>query len=93
MKKKPTTPITKIRTGTGDKGTTYLRHPDLPKSDSLVDFVGDLDEANSAISMAVAQVGHNGMADDLFSCQHALFDIGAGVHTQMMQPLRKLTSI
>ena len=81
MKKKPTNPITKIRTGTGDKGTTYLRHPDLPKSDSLVDFVGDLDEANSAIAMSVTQVQHNGMADDLFTCQRALFDIGAGVHT------------
>ena len=44
MKRKPNIAINKIRTATGDTGTTYLREPGLPKSDALVDFVGDLDD-------------------------------------------------
>jgi cob(I)alamin adenosyltransferase len=75
MKRKPNIVINKVRTGTGDTGTTYLREPRLPKSDALVDFVGDLDEANAALGAA---------ADETHcttSLQDVLFAIGAGVHT------------
>ena len=49
MAKKPENTITKIRTGYGDKGETFLVNPNVSKADPLVDFVGTLDEANAFI--------------------------------------------
>jgi len=75
MKRKPNIAINKVRTGTGDTGTTYLREPGLPKSDALVDFVGDLDEANAALGAASNE------AHCISALQATLFTLGAGAHT------------
>lgn len=45
MKRKAEHPLSKIRTGSGDKGTTFLKLPKVSKGSAEVEFVGDLDEA------------------------------------------------
>ena len=52
MKRKPKNPIHKVRTGSGDAGTTYLRTVGVPKSDPIVQFAGDVDEALCAMAKA-----------------------------------------
>ena len=90
MKRKPNTPITTVRTGTGDAGTTFLRTPGISKSDPIVDFVGDLDEACAALgrveigfdfgSVEECNIQHN--LSKLFSKTIVLmFEIGAMVHS------------
>ena len=92
MAKKPENTITKIRTGYGDKGETFLVNPNVSKADPLVDFVGTLDEANAFtgkikledifthnkdISIKVV----NRAVIHINSSQNLLFDIGAAVHS------------
>jgi cob(I)alamin adenosyltransferase len=71
--------LSRIYTKTGDSGTTALG--DLsraPKTDPRLAAYGDVDEANSAIGVAVTA---GGLADDirtlLLSIQNELFDVGA----------------
>ena len=45
QKRKPKTPLTSIRTGTGDGGETFFQGGMMSKDDALIDFVGDIDEA------------------------------------------------
>ncbi len=45
QKRKPKTPLTSIRTGTGDGGDTFFQGGMMPKDHALIDFVGDIDEA------------------------------------------------
>ena len=50
QKRKPKTPLTSIRTGSGDKGLTFLQQPGVSKASPIVDFVGTLDEACAALA-------------------------------------------
>jgi len=50
-KRKPKNPISKVRTGTGDSGITYFRGMELRKDDALIEFVGTLDEACTALAL------------------------------------------
>jgi cob(I)alamin adenosyltransferase len=82
--------LNKIYTRTGDAGTTGLVDGSrTSKSDPLIAAVGDVDEANSAIGMALAAL--NGAAPDdgsnaalaaqLTVIQNDLFDLGADLAT------------
>ena len=82
--------LTRIYTRTGDAGQTRLSDlSPVDKTDPRVEAYGDVDEANSAIGVALA-VG--GLPDDvaavLRSVQNEMFDLGADLST----PLRALTS-
>ena len=65
-------------TGSGDSGETgALGSRRLKKSDKLIVAIGDVDELNSAIGVAVTNLTDNHVADMLKSVQNSLFVIGA----------------
>ena len=90
MKRKPKNPITKIRTGTGDAGSTYLHDPDVSKASDIVQFAGELDEASASLGFVDIDHSHiscetvdiqiqmNGM---LNQTKEILFTIGAMIHS------------
>lgn len=77
--------LTKIYTRTGDKGTTGLGTGQrVSKSNARVMAYGEVDEANSAVGVAVAigeQAGSDAHAAAIVgvlrSVQHDMFDVGA----------------
>src|SRR5206468_1217416 len=78
--------LTRIYTKTGDDGTTALGDMSrAPKTDLRVTAYGDVDEANSAIGVAVAL---GGLRDDvaalLTAIQNDLFDVGADLCTPVV---------
>ena len=74
--------LNKIYTRTGDNGTTGLVDGSrVSKAAPLMAAIGDVDEANSAIGVAVAAVSHDGMAAALRRIQNDLFDLGADLAT------------
>lgn len=74
--------LNKIYTRTGDDGTTGLVDGSrVAKHDALMQAVGDVDEANSAIGVAVAALGSGEEADLLRRIQNDLFDLGADLAT------------
>ena len=82
--------LTRIYTRTGDAGETRLSDLSLvSKTDPRVEAYGDVDEANSAIGVALA-IG--GLPDDVATVlrrvQNEMFDLGADLST----PLRVRTS-
>lgn len=82
--------LTRIYTRTGDAGETRLSDlSTISKTDRRVEAYGDVDEANSAIGVALAT---GGLPDDiagvLRSVQNEMFDLGA----DLSNPLRAATS-
>lgn len=74
--------LNKIYTRTGDKGTTGLVDGSrLPKYAPRMQAVGDVDEANSAIGLAIVAMGAGEEADWLTVIQNDLFDLGADLAT------------
>lgn len=79
--------INKIYTRTGDDGSTGLVDGSrLSKADSRMQAIGDVDEANSAIGLAIAALESGGDDDkaliaDLRRIQNDLFDLGADIAT------------
>ncbi|MBK5264355.1 MAG: cob(I)yrinic acid a,c-diamide adenosyltransferase [Alphaproteobacteria bacterium] len=74
--------LNKIYTRTGDDGTTGLVGGSrVAKSDARMAAIGDVDEANSAIGIAVAALGKSAFADMLRRIQNDLFDLGADLAT------------
>lgn len=75
--------LNKIYTRTGDDGTTGLVDGSrIAKSAPLMDAVGDVDEANSAIGNAVAALHPNSDATAmLVRIQNEMFDLGADLAT------------
>src|SRR5205823_3681639 len=75
----------KVYTKTGDKGETSLfGGKRVPKYDIRVESYGTVDELNSAIGVAVAEVQSSkfkvqSIAKELIQIQHDLFDIGASL--------------
>jgi cob(I)alamin adenosyltransferase len=80
--------LTRIYTRTGDAGQTRLSDlSPVDKTDPRVEAYGDVDEANSAIGVALA-VG--GLPDDvaavLRNVQNEMFDLGADLSTPLRAP-------
>jgi cob(I)alamin adenosyltransferase len=74
--------LNKIYTRTGDDGTTGLVDGSrLPKYAARMQAVGDVDEANSAIGLAILAIGPGMEADWLTTIQNDLFDLGADLAT------------
>jgi cob(I)alamin adenosyltransferase len=71
-----------IYTRTGDGGTTGLVDGSrVSKSSALMQAIGDVDEANSAIGIAVVTLGDDPLAMALERIQNDLFDLGADLAT------------
>lgn len=74
--------LNKIYTRTGDDGTTGLVDGSrVSKSSALMQAIGDVDEANSAIGLAVIALGDQPLAVALIRIQNDLFDLGADLAT------------
>lgn len=79
--------LTKIYTRTGDAGTTRLGDmSETTKTDLRLAAYADVDEANSAIGVALA-LGHldADVAEVLTHVQNDLFDVGADLCTPVVQ--------
>ena len=91
--------LTRIYTKTGDAGQTHLGDMSrVQKTDPRLAAFADVDEANSAIGVAVALGSPApGLADLLRSVQNDLFDVGADLCTPIrpdpeFPPLRVTTA-
>ena len=76
--------LNRIYTRTGDAGTTGLVDGSrVSKADARMAAIGDVDEANSAIGVAIVALGAGAgaMADALTRIQNDLFDLGADIAT------------
>lgn len=74
--------LNKIYTRTGDDGTTGLVDGSrVAKHDARLAAMGDVDEANSAIGVAIAAIGEDYPARLLTTVQNDLFDLGADLAT------------
>ena len=76
--------LNRIYTRTGDDGTTGLVDGSrIAKTDSRLAAIGDVDEANSAIGVAVAALAADSpdTTDMLRRIQNDLFDLGADIAT------------
>ena len=74
--------LNKIYTRTGDDGTTGLVDGSrVAKSSARMALIGDVDEANSAIGVAIAALGSDPIVPDLTRIQNDLFDLGADFAT------------
>ena len=76
----------KIYTRTGDSGSTSLFNGErVPKSSVFIEALGDVDEANSCLGLALAFLPKEDffqrMRGQLEIIQHALFDVGAALAT------------
>jgi len=74
--------LNKIYTRTGDDGTTGLVDGSrLPKHAERMEAIGAVDEANSAIGLAVCALPGGDHAATLTRIQNDLFDLGADLAT------------
>ncbi|AKM08991.1 cob(I)yrinic acid a,c-diamide adenosyltransferase [Croceicoccus naphthovorans] len=74
--------LNKIYTRTGDDGTTGLVDGSrVPKHAARMDAIGAVDEANSAIGLAIAALDAGEGHDVLTRVQNDLFDLGADLAT------------
>jgi cob(I)alamin adenosyltransferase len=74
--------LTKIYTRTGDAGETGLVDGSrVAKSDARMAAIGDVDEANSTIGVALLDLGDEGQRAMLGRIQNELFDLGADLAT------------
>lgn len=74
--------LNRIYTRTGDAGTTGLVDGSrLSKADARMAAIGDVDEANSALGVAIAALGDGPLAQALIRIQNDLFDLGADIAT------------
>ncbi|KIU26598.1 cob(I)yrinic acid a c-diamide adenosyltransferase [Sphingomonas melonis] len=76
--------LNRIYTRTGDAGTTGLVDGSrVSKAAAVMQAIGDVDEANSAIGVAIAALQGAAPADRLLIIQNDLFDLGADIATPM----------
>ena len=74
--------LNKIYTRTGDGGTAGLVDGSrVSKSSLRMNAIGEVDEANAAIGVAIAALGGGETAYQLLSIQNELFDLGADIAT------------
>ncbi|MGN6590938.1 MAG: cob(I)yrinic acid a,c-diamide adenosyltransferase [Sphingomicrobium sp.] len=74
--------LNKIYTRTGDKGTAGLVDGSrVSKSSLRMTAIGEVDEANAAIGVAIALLEEGPISEQLREIQNDLFDLGADVAT------------
>jgi cob(I)alamin adenosyltransferase len=74
--------LNKIYTRTGDAGETGLVDGSrVSKADPLMAAIGDVDEANSAIGLAIEAGMDEALKEGLRRIQNELFDLGADLAT------------
>ena len=74
--------LNKIYTRTGDDGSSGLVDGSrVSKSSLRMTAIGEVDEANAAIGLALAALGSADPAEKLLRIQNDLFDLGADVAT------------
>jgi cob(I)alamin adenosyltransferase len=74
--------LNKIYTRTGDGGSAGLVDGSrVSKSSLRMAAIGEVDEANAAVGVAIAGLGSGDVADKLLRIQNDLFDLGADVAT------------
>jgi cob(I)alamin adenosyltransferase len=74
--------LNRIYTRTGDAGTTGLVDGSrVSKADARIAAIGDVDEANSAIGVALAHGPAGVVREELTRIQNDLFDLGADLAT------------
>jgi len=79
--------LSKIYTRTGDEGTTGLGDGSRrPKTDARVHCMGEVDELNSCIGLALSMMEDGPLQQVLFAVQHDLLDLGA----ELAQPGKTL---
>jgi len=71
-----------IYTRTGDKGTAGLVDGSrVSKASARMAAIGDVDEANASLGMAIALLGGDILGEQLRRIQNELFDLGADIAT------------
>ncbi len=74
--------LNKIYTKTGDDGTTGLVDGSrTAKNDARMVAIGDVDELNSALGLAICEVADAALVQSLRAIQNDLFDLGADLAT------------
>ena len=74
--------LNKIYTRTGDSGTAGLVDGSrVSKSSPRMAAIGEVDEANAAIGVALAALDDGSLSKPLLTIQNDLFDLGADVAT------------
>jgi len=74
--------LNKIYTRTGDGGTAGLVDGSrVSKAGPRMTAIGEVDEANAAVGLALASLGDEGLKAQLARIQNELFDLGADVAT------------
>jgi cob(I)alamin adenosyltransferase len=74
--------LNKIYTRTGDRGSAGLVDGSrVSKAGPRMAAIGEVDEANAAIGVAIAAIGAGETSDRLLRIQNDLFDLGADVAT------------
>ena len=74
--------LNKIYTRTGDGGSAGLVDGSrVSKSSLRMTAIGEIDEANAAVGVAIAALGPGEVTDTLLRIQNDLFDAGADVAT------------
>ena len=74
--------LNKIYTRTGDKGSAGLVDGSrVSKSSLRMTAIGEVDEANAAIGLAIAELDEGPVSGQLLEIQNDLFDLGADVAT------------
>ena len=74
--------LNSIYTRTGDKGTAGLVDGSrVSKSSERMAAIGDVDEANAAIGLAIAALSDDPLPDQLRRIQNEMFDLGADIAT------------
>jgi cob(I)alamin adenosyltransferase len=74
--------LNKIYTRTGDSGSAGLVDGSrVSKSSLRMTAIGEVDEANAAVGVAIGAVGESPLGKQLLTIQNELFDLGADVAT------------
>jgi cob(I)alamin adenosyltransferase len=74
--------LNNIYTRTGDTGSAGLVDGSrVSKASVRMTAIGDVDEANAALGLAIAALGGGGMVEQFRLIQNELFDLGADIAT------------
>jgi cob(I)alamin adenosyltransferase len=80
-------------TGMGDEGNTSIGNRKVRKSDSLISAIGEIDELNSVVGLAAANITDGHVLDILKGIQNELFIVGAELSSSYngtFSPKRKI---